>query len=818
MLDLLIALLRRWVRPTVLDTEPLGETTGTVCYVLQRPSSLDLAALELAAAHVDAPPARQPLELEDGDGAQSPRSVFALMRHAGWLHQRSTPRGDSQALRACVQAAIDGRDVTLVPVSVFWGRAPDREGSFWRLLLSERWNATSGLRRFLGVLFDRTHLFVRFGPPLHLAEVIDATAGPNVGARRAARLLRTHFRKAREALIGPDLSHRRTLVDRVVASRNVRRAAAAHADREGVSTSAALREARRHAKDIASDLSFAAIRFFDILLTWLWTKLYDGIDLGGVEAVKEIAGDHTLIYVPSHRSHMDYLLMSYVLFYNGLMLPHVAAGKNLNIPVVGPLLRRAGAFFMRRSFRDDPLYAAVFEEYLDRVFANGFSVEYFVEGGRSRTGRLLPPRGGMLGMTVRSRLRSGGRPFAFVPVYFGYEKVVEARSYLGELRGRTKQAESLSGVLRSMRFLRQSFGTVHVRFGDPLVLDDFLEQQAPGWRNRRGELLEDEDSMRPIIASLGTTLQQRVNAAASVTPVAALATALLATERQALDEDTMASQLDCLLELARYASSSSNVSVTDLDADAIIAYGERLGLLERTEHALGDILGAGPVNTVLLTWYRNNVLHVFATPSLIAALFAHRSSLRESDVVLEACTVRPFLRGELYIAGDDEDDSAAVVRSIDALVNLGLLEREGDVLRMPSRSTAEHARLRRLAKVIMPTLERWYIAAALIEAQPPATWTAEKLESACVLAARRLARLHGIDAPEFFDATLFRHFIRALAARGVLTPDTCGGFEYDRSLRLVLAGARRVLDPAFCDSVRAARRLPAITPVSAAGA
>ena len=118
----------------------------------------------------------------------------------------------------------------------------------------------------------------------------------------------------------------------------------------------------------------------------------------------------------------------------------------------------------------------------------------------------------------------------------------------------------------------------------------------------------------------------------------------------------------------------------------------------------------------------------------------------------------------------------------------------------------------------MPTLERWYIAAALIEAQPPTTWAAEQLEAACVLAARRLARLHGVDAPEFFDATLFRHFIRALATRGVLTPDACGRFHYDRTLRLVLAGARRVLDPAFCDSVRAARRLPAITPEGAVGA
>jgi len=186
--------------------------------------------------------------------------------------------------------------------------------------------------------------------------------------------------------------------------------------------------------------------------------------------------------------------------------------------------------------------------------------------------------------------------------------------------------------------------------------------------------------------------------------------------------------------------------------------------------------------------------------------------------VQEASTVRPYLRGELYIAGDDEDDGAAIRRAIDALVALNLLEREGEVLRTPSRSTAEHARLRRLAMVIVPTLERWYIAAALIEAQAPGTWTAEQLEAACVLAARRLARLHGIDAPEFFDATLFRYFIRTLEARGVLTADACGHFDYDRTLRLVLAGARRVLDPAFCDSVRAARRLPAFTPESAAEA
>ena len=185
------------------------------------------------------------------------------------------------------------------------------------------------------------------------------------------------------------------------------------------------------------------IRSLELFLNWVWNRLYGGIRLYNMDNLTKVAGDHEVIYVPCHRSHIDYLLLSFVVFRNGLVPPHIAAGINLNLPVVGTILRRGGAFFMRRSFRDNPLYASVFSEYLHTITARGFSIEYFVEGGRSRSGRMLKPRTGMLAMTLRSFLRDSRKPIAFVPVYIGYEKVIESGSYIGELHGEKKQKESI---------------------------------------------------------------------------------------------------------------------------------------------------------------------------------------------------------------------------------------------------------------------------------------------------------------------------------------------------------------------------------------
>ena len=102
----------------------------------------------------------------------------------------------------------------------------------------------------------------------------------------------------------------------------------------------------------------------------------------GIDRIKELAAGNTIIYAPSHRSHIDYLALSHQLYLNNLMMPQIVAGKNLNLPIIGPILRNGGAFFMRRSFGNNKLYSRVFYEHLRKLLQRGSSIEFFPEGGR----------------------------------------------------------------------------------------------------------------------------------------------------------------------------------------------------------------------------------------------------------------------------------------------------------------------------------------------------------------------------------------------------------------------------------------------------
>jgi len=279
------------------------------------------------------------------------------------------------------------------------------------------------------------NLLLLFGDALPLQPSLAETRGMPRGPRRLWRQLRAQLRNQRVATVGPDLSHRRTIVAQVLRTRSVRRAVRGEMQEQGIGRRDALKKARHYAFEIAANYSHWFVTLMYGVLSWLWNRLYDGVELANFSSLESVAEGSEVVYVPCHRSHMDYLLLSYVVYHKGFAVPHIAAGINLNMPVVGSFLRRGGAFFLRRSFGGNALYSAVFTKYLGLMMARGHSIEYFIEGGRSRTGRLLKPKGGMLSMTVRSYLRDPRRPVVFVPVYFGYQRLVEGRTYIGELSG-----------------------------------------------------------------------------------------------------------------------------------------------------------------------------------------------------------------------------------------------------------------------------------------------------------------------------------------------------------------------------------------------
>jgi glycerol-3-phosphate O-acyltransferase len=331
----------------------------------------------------------------------------------------------------------------------------------------------------LSIVFNGRSTLIRFGESHALQGYSAAGVDGARGARRLLKELRAEFRHMRADTLGPDLSSRRVIVAQVLRTRAVRQAVRQEIRDTKASRRDGLRAARRHAMEIAANYSHAFVRMADRILHRLLTRIFDGVEVHNAEYLDQLPPACEIVYVPCHRSHVDYLLLSYVIYRRGYAVPYVAAGINLNLPVIGRVLRMGGAFFIRRSFRGNNLYPIVFMKYVDVMMNRGHPMEFFIEGSRSRTGRLLQPRTGLLGMTVRSFLRDTRRPVAYVPAYFGYERLLEGETYIDELSGRPKQKETVGGLLRVLPQLRRDLGRVHVNFGRPLLLDGALDELKP---------------------------------------------------------------------------------------------------------------------------------------------------------------------------------------------------------------------------------------------------------------------------------------------------------------------------------------------------
>ena len=797
-----------WVRAEVRPEgaiERIGAVTAApVCYVIERRSVVDTALLASICKRQALP---SPTGRLVGRGKGEVRATLPLLQARGWSDPRIDRRPPPELLRLIDALRADpGLDARLVPVQVFWGRAPQKEGSWLRLWLTEGWVLGGGLRKMLQVLFNGRFTMVELGEPVSLRSMLDDGGPVEPQAARIARAWRATFRRQRAARIGPDLSHRRTILARVLNTRAVRAAAAQEVRTRKVTRRKALLTARGYGEEIAANYSHAFVNFMEAFLRRLWTRLYDGVDFNHVDTLRAVAREHEVVFVPCHRSHMDYLLLSYAIYVQGYAVPHIAAGINLDIPVVGRLLRKGGAFFIRRSFAGNALYTAVLVKYLGAIMARGHSIEYFIEGGRSRTGRLLQPKTGMLAMTVRSYLRDPRRPVVFLPVYFGYERIVEGDTYIGELSGRPKRKEGIGDLLRAPRMLRKKYGRVSVNIGSPIHLDALLGRHAPDWREQP---LEDETRvawLAPAVDDLSQRIMRHINAAAAVTPINLLALTLLAMPRQTMPAADLARQIDLYIGLLREAPYDPRVTVTATGGEAAIVHGEALGVLQRQPHKLGELVRSSDEVAVLMTYYRNNIQHLFALPSLIACAFIANPVVPTADLQRLAWRVYPYVAAELFLKWSEDELAAQVDAQLTALAKLGVLERctlqdGAEGWRRPASSTPAAVQLSLLAESSVQTIERYYLVISALTHADPGTYTAKELSERCQLMAQRIEMVYGFDSPEFADRALFDQFIALLQRRGVVRSDEAGRLLHDEVLQRVAQDAEFVLSEQIRHSI-----------------
>lgn len=799
MLNLLRRGLYLFVRTRVSPESPAALNLGPdtpVCYVLHQRHISNLLVLEQETARLGLP---RPLGALASNRLRAPRAFFFLARTVTLLAPTPAPPPSRLMCRLVESALADAEfDAQLVPVTILWGLAPSRQDSILKALFSEAWHSTSTVRQVIAILIHGRQTVVKFNTPFSLREAIGGESDPERARRKLARMLRVHFRREREHALGPDLSHRHNLARSLLAAPAVRAAITREAEEKVLPVTRVEANARRMALEITSDYSYAVVRALELFLDWVWHRLFDGIEIRGIEHVRGIPPGSGIVYAPCHRSHVDYLLLSFIIFREGLRPPHIAAGANLNIPVVGTILRRGGAFFLRRSLKGERLYTAIFVAYLQGMVERGFPVEYFIEGGRSRNGRTLAPKGGILGMTLQGYVDHPSRPLLFVPVYIGYEKVMEGKSYLAELGGGSKRAESLFGVIGIVRQLRREFGKVYVSFGDPLSLPGLLDRDHPGWRDAaEGE----RPWLRHAVDRAANELARRINSAAVAGPVNLFALALLATPRDIADRAALERQLGHLMAL------TDAVIGAVRPADAI-ARAVRLGYAEIIDHPLGELVRANPEQAGLLSYSRNNVLHLFVQPSLVACLLFQNRVLAEARVVAAVRELHPLLKAELFLNIDDDRIEAAIRGAASVLAQRGLIRIDAmqGLWLAPPPGSESNQELGQLGEIIRPLLERLFLVTAILEHVGSGNLTRDELLEKARLLAQRLALLSQESSPEVAEKVQFAQLVHTLADAGLLIEGHSQRLEFDARIAAAATQAELLLPPDLRDTIRRATK------------
>lgn len=753
------------VKGTSIPSNPVEDLnidlSKPIVYALPFRSSVDILTLQKHALELGLPDPLSKLEI---NGKSLQRYVFISSRKTLLQDDDYVPSSSIEVFSELLSLHAEDSelDVQVIPATVLWGRKPGKENNQKPYL-----QAMNGLEKSKAVLLAGRDCLVRFSPVVSLRYMANSHGTDSTIAHKLARVARIHFSRQKLAASGPNLPSRQALFDRLLKSEAIKKAIEDEAEAKNISIEKASKEAQDIMDEIAANFSYSLIKRGEKILGWLWNKLYQGLHISNASTVRKLAQDgHEIVYVPCHRSHMDYLLLSYVLYHEGMVPPHIAAGINLNFFPAGPIFRHGGAFFIRRSFKGNKLYSTIFREYLAELFAKGYSVEYFSEGGRSRTGRLLQAKTGMLAMTIQAMLRGMNRPVTLVPVYIGYEHVMEVATYAKELRGKRKEKENASLVIRTIRKLR-NFGKGYVNFGEPIQLNQYLNEHAPEWTKDIDPMGTSKPQwMNPVVNDLATKMMTHINDAAATNALTLCATALLASRQRALSRDSLVSQINCYLSLLKNVPYSTTFTVPKDSAEDLVKHAESLNKFLIESDSMGDIISLDRHQSILMTYYRNNIIHLFALPSLIAQMTIRQRGLSIEAIQKNVAAIYPFLKKELFLSYDESQLEDVVSNIIDELVSQGMIVvSDNEVTINQSNSQA----LMLLGRTISETLQRYSIALNLLAENPELDKS--DLEQKSQDIAQRLGRLHGINAPEFFDKGVFASMFATLKQQQYLDND-----------------------------------------------
>jgi len=548
-----------------------------------------------------------------------------------------------------LQRASD-KPILLLPQLILWTKQPDTRGTraLDFVLGPREW--PSPVRTIGQYLTNHKHVALKSGEPLDLREFFESSAGvpDEVQVRRLTYAILRRLERERRSVTGPARKSPERVRMELLRSPKLRSTVDDLAGGRPEDRYALAMKALGMLQKLQATPDMATVRAMEAALDRMFNRIYAGIeyDKQDIQRLREACRNGTLVLLPSHKSHVDYLVLSYIFNQENLPLPFIAAGDNLDFFPMGGVFRRAGAFFIRRSFKGDRLYSAVVDAYIRRLMRDGHTLELFLEGGRSRTGKLLAPKFGLLSMVVDAALAVPQQATSFAPVSIGYERVIEAASYERELTGHDKQKEDAAGLLKSTGVLRHRYGRLNMQVGTIVSLADL----------RRELGLPESGALTPakrraLVIRLGNRVMDEINRVTAVTPGALTALALLSHRRRGLSHAELIDHCEKLLrvlrdERARCAPSTVTPSGSlrpdaireavqmFVDTELVEAHEPAEPIPSRPSRRRRGYSGAQTIYTIpdekrlAIDTSKNMIVHFFVERSLVAAAVAAEPSAR----------------------------------------------------------------------------------------------------------------------------------------------------------------------------------------------
>ncbi|NNL67148.1 MAG: hypothetical protein HKP30_12955, partial [Myxococcales bacterium] len=567
------------------------------------------------------------------------------------------------------------RPVYVVPLALFWRKGPRSERRFLNLGYGAQ-SRPSDLNKITSFLTNYRGLYVKAGEPIELHAFIEKRRHEGVAtlARKVRRSIMLFLYREEKVVVGPPVRTPQRVQEMVLATPEIQRAIAARAQEKGWSADRAQAEAEKMVGEIAARMSSTVLSLINVVVTGIFNRMFAGIQVNGLEKVTEYARNHPIVLVPSHRSYFDFLILSWLFYHRRLVPPHIGARDNMAFGPFGAIFRRCGAFYLRKSF-DDPLYKEIFRAYLGYLVSEGFTQEFFIEGGRSRTGKMLAPRFGMVSWNIEAFLQGNRRDLFFVPIAITYERLVEEGSMIEEQEGGAKKEESVLGLVRARKFLKRRFGTVWLNFGEPISLADTI-----GARREELEAFaqspEAEEGVREVAETLGFRLVERINWASVANATSVAACALLGGGRRGLFRNELCTRMGQVVELLKL----QDVKLTDAledsgDLDEAIDFLRKADLVKQVDDPRGEVLYYEESHRRALELYRNAIVHFLVAPSFLARRLlggATPAELRE-----DLASWLDLFYGE-YFVPRGEVMAAHLEAFLDYFERSGRMVREGD--------------------------------------------------------------------------------------------------------------------------------------------